>query len=160
MRIQILFVTICMHLEASLFLLNKFIQWWKCWLWYGFEQVQTIETPFTLSRHLTNPPSKKVNMHHWWYSLVFRTYCYCISTKTGKVFRYNQNIKICCFSPLQKKAKRQFQNSLLSESGSLSPPSQLSQQRTWQYQGCKICPFKACFISVHQAKFQSKIMLS
>ena len=153
---------ICNNLYAfwSKFIFTKQIQWWKCWLWYGFEQVQTIETPFTLSRHLTNPPSKKVNMHHWWYSLVFRTYCYCISTKTGKVFRYNQNIKICCFSPLQKKAKTQFQNSLLSESGSLSPPSQLSQERAWQYQGCKICPFKSYFLSVHQAKFESKIMLS
>ena len=80
-------------------------------------------------------------MHHWWYSLVFRTYCYnnCISTKTGKVFRYNQNIKICCFSPLQKKAKRQFQNSLLSESGSMSPTSQLSQQRAWQCRYILFC---------------------
>ena len=72
--------------------------------------------------------------------------------QNGKVFRYNQNIKICSFSPLQKKAKTQFQNSLLSESGSLSPPSQLSQERAWQYQGCKICTFKSYFLSVHQAK--------
>ena len=53
----------------------------------------------------------------------------------------------CFSSPLLirrwklKMPNKIFQNSLLSESNSLIPPSLVRQDRAWQYQGCKILDF-------------------